>query len=431
MGFLSAFPSWRRGRATWAVPSGLLPDVRSDLGNLAEAVRGRLLERGFSFQGAPQDRLLLREQVSEVLAEAGVVLSPSKRNALLSQVADALLGLDALEGLLRDPEVDEIMVNGPGSVWVERRGKLEPGGVALSRDQLWRLVEKLVGPAGVRVDALRPWADGRLPDGSRFHVALPPIAPGGPAVCIRKFRSTRWSLPGLVEVGFLPKEVAEGLVEAVKGGMSLLISGGTSTGKTTLLAALADVIGGRERIVTVEESPELRLAQPNVVSLVARPPSVDGAGEVTLRDLVRNALRMRPDRIIVGEVRGPEAFDMLQALNTGHEGSMCTLHANGPEDALGRLENLALMAGVPVPPRALRDQVARAFQLVVHLKRGPEGERFVSSVRRVVRRGPGRVDLEPEYEAVVPRLGKGEPGGPPGQGTSGRVGEGREGSRWG
>src|SRR5215207_10478661 len=300
----------------------------------------------------------------------------SARPALCQRVLLLATGLGPLEPLLSDPAVDEVMVNGPESVYVERRGRVEQTGVCFgSEAELMHAVERILAPLGRRVDEASPLCDARLADGSRVNVVIPPLALSGPCLTIRRFRRQGFSLRDLVRAGTLPPDAAELLAACVAARASVLVSGGTGSGKTTTLGALSGAIPGAERIVTIEDAAELRLRQPHVVRLEARPPNLEGRGEVTIRQLVRNVLRMRPDRIVVGEVRGPEALDMLQALNTGHDGSLTTVHANSPEDALRRVETLALMAGVGLSHQAVRDQVASALDLIVHQARLPDGRR--------------------------------------------------------
>jgi pilus assembly protein CpaF len=277
------------------------------------------------------------------------------------------------------------MVNGPGRVYVERRGRIAPTAVQFpSTSELMHTIERILAPLGRRVDEASPLCDARLPDGSRVNVVIPPLSLSGPCLTIRRFRRGGFTLRELVVRGTLTPELAELLAVCVAARASILVSGGAGSGKTTTLNALSGAIPGEERIVTIEDAAELRLRQEHVVRLESRPPNLEGRGEVTIRQLVRNALRMRPDRIVVGEVRGPEALDMLQALNTGHEGSLSTVHANSPEDALRRLETLALMAGVGLPHAAIREQVASAIYLVVHQARRQDGSRLVASASEVV-----------------------------------------------
>ena len=304
--------------------------------------------------------------VRALVAREAAVLDEGARAALADRVAELAFGLGPLEPLLRDPEVDEVLVNGVGPVWVERRGRLEPGGPGFASEaELRHAIERILAPLGRRADEAEPLCDARLPDGSRVNVVLPPLAVDGPVLTIRRFRRRALTAADLVANGTWPAGLADVLGAAVRARLSILVAGGTGSGKTTTLNVLSSFVPPDERLVTIEDTAELRLVQPHVVRLEARPPSVEGRGEVTIRRLVRNALRMRPDRIVVGEVRGGEALDMLQAMATGHDGSLGTIHAGSPEEAIRRLETLALMAGVGLPHRAIRDQVADALDLVV------------------------------------------------------------------
>jgi pilus assembly protein CpaF len=294
------------------------------------------------------------------------------------------VGLGPLEELLDDPEVEEVMVNGHESVYVERRGRIERTAVRFSSEQALRdAIERILAPVGRRVDELSPMADARLADGSRVNVVIPPLAVDGPALSVRRFAAARPGPDELVAGDTLDDESRELLAAAIRERRSVLVSGGTGSGKTTLLNALSAWIEPTERIVTIEDAAELRLRQPHVVRLESRPASVEGRGEVTIRDLLRNALRMRPDRILIGEVRGAEALDLLTALNTGHEGALSTVHANSPGDALRRLETLALMAGIGLPHEAIREQIGRGVDLVVHMARVAGGARVVEEVAEV------------------------------------------------
>jgi pilus assembly protein CpaF len=353
------------------------------LDDLAVALRARLIERARS--GASGTAGLDAEVRALVEREAGA-LPEAERAALCARVLLLATGLGPLEPLLSDPGVDEVMVNGPGAVYVERRGRLERTGVRFESDaELMHAIERILAPLGRRVDEASPLCDARLADGSRVNVVIPPLSLSGPCLTVRRFRREGFSLRELVAGGTLPAELAELLALCVAARASVLVSGGTGSGKTTTLNALSGAIPGEERIVTIEDAAELRLRQRHVVRLEARPANVEGRGEVTIRQLVVNALRMRPDRIVVGEVRGAEALDMLQALNTGHDGSLTTVHANSPTDALRRIETLALMAGVGLPHAAVRDQVASALDVVVHQARLPDGSRVVESVTEVLR----------------------------------------------
>ncbi len=312
------------------------------------------------------------------------MLSKKARDDLVERIVREASGLGPLEVLLEDPTVQEVMVNGPGLVYVERGGRIEPAGVSFEdEEQLRNTIERILAPLGRRVDELSPMADARLPDGSRVNVVIPPLAVDGPAVSIRRFPGKRPTIADLVAWGTLDERQAGRLEEEVASRRSILISGGTGSGKTTLLNALSGFIAERERIVTIEDAAELCLAQPHVVRLESRPPSIEGRGEVTIRDLLRNALRMRPDRILIGEVRGPEALDLLTALNTGHDGALSTVHASSAGDALARIEVLALMADVGLPLDVIGAQLRRGIDLVVHISRTADGGRVVTGIEEV------------------------------------------------
>jgi pilus assembly protein CpaF len=379
------------------------PEVALD--ELAMSLRERLLAEAAGEgpgDGEARIRALVEREASLLDARA--------RDALVARVAERSFGLGPLEPLLRDPAVEEVMVNGPGSVWVERGGRLEPTDVRFaSAAELREAIERILAPLGRRVDEAEPLCDARLPDGSRVNVVIPPLAPDGPILTVRRFRARGLDAEDLVAAGTWEPSLRDLLARAVRARVSVLISGGTGSGKTTTLNALSSFVPADERIVTVEDTLELRLLQPHVVRLEARPPSVEGRGEVTIRRLVRNALRMRPDRILVGEVRGGEALDMLAAMTTGHDGSLSTVHAGSPEEALRRLETLALMAGLGLPHAAIREQVADAIDLVVHQARLPEGTRRIVAVAEVVRvaGGPATRELfawrdgRPRWRAVL------------------------------
>jgi pilus assembly protein CpaF len=349
---------------------------------LASSLRERLVEHA----RVTADDAPVEEQVRRLVATEAAPLPERERERLTQRVLLLATGLGPLEPLLADPAVDEVMVNGDGRLYVERAGRLEPGDAGFAGPaELMHAIERILAPLGRRVDEAAPLCDARLPDGSRVNVVIPPLSVDGPCLTIRRFRRGGFSLADLVENETLPAVLADHLTEAVERRATILVSGGTGCGKTTTLNALSGAIPAGERIVTIEDAAELRLRQPHVVRLEARPPNVEGRGEVTIRQLVRNALRMRPDRIVVGEVRGAEALDMLMALNTGHDGSLSTVHANSPDEALRRVEVLALMAGVGLPHAAVREQVADAFDLVVHQARRAGGERKVTAVAEVVR----------------------------------------------
>lgn len=334
--------------------------------DLKQRVHARLLRSADAGELHGADgRAAVRVRLAELLRDEEPLLSAARFERLLAELTDEVSGLGPLEPLLADPTVTEVMVNGPGRAFVERGGRLEPIRLVLDGPGIVRLVERVVAPLGLRLDRSSPMVDARLPDGSRLHAVIPPLALDGPCVTIRRFGAR--AIP-LEEFGVGPGAGAF-LAWAVVAGWNLVVSGGTGAGKTTLLNALSASIPAGERVVTIEETAELRLAQPHVVRLEARPPNAEGAGGVSVRDLVRTALRMRPDRVVVGEVRGGEALDMLQALNTGHEGSLSTVHANGASEALVRLETLVLLAGVGLPLTAIRTQVVTAIDAVVHVGR--------------------------------------------------------------
>lgn len=322
--------------------------------------------------------------LQQVLERRSVQWRPDETRAAAVLIADELAGLGPIGPLIRDPAISEVMVNADGAVFLERDGRLEATEVRFSSDaDVRHLVERVVSPLGLHVDATSPWVDARLGDGSRFHAVLPPIALGGPVVTIRKFAQTLWTLDDLIAMGSIDEPIAVRLADAVRGRANVLVSGGGGCGKTTLLGVLARLVAPDERIITIEDAAELRLGQRHAVSLETRPPNVEGRGEVTLRDLVRCAMRMRADRIVVGEVRGPEALDMLQALTSGHAGSMATVHADAPEEALMRLEIMALMAAQGLSVAAARRLIGSAIDLVVHLEREPSGRRRVTDAVEV------------------------------------------------
>jgi pilus assembly protein CpaF len=362
--------------------------------SLRATLQRRLLHAPFDPARLGRDEL--RAHLAELLREEQPLIHGPAADRLLDELVDHVGGLGALEPLLADPAVTEIMVNGPGRVYVERNGQLLRVARALDAPTILRLVERIIGPLGLRLDRASPMVDARLPDGSRLHAVLPPLAPDGPCVTIRRFATRTVTL---AEFG-LDADAARLLSGYVRGGANILVSGATSAGKTTLCNALAREIDERERIVTVEETAELRLAQPHVVRLEARPANAEGAGAVSVRELVRAALRMRPDRLIVGEVRGGEALDMLQACNTGHDGSLSTLHANSARDALSRLETLVLYAGVALPVAAVRAQIASAIDILVQVARERHGRRVVTEVAEVDGRR-ARSLLQREGDALV------------------------------
>ena len=326
----------------------------------------------------------VRTELRAVVADQQVPLTSSERERLINEVMDDVLGLGPLQRYLEDTSVTEIMVNRADQVYIERNGRLQPTETTFtSEDQLRRVIERIVSRVGRRVDEASPLVDARLADGSRVNAIIPPLAVNGAALTIRKFARDALTAEKLIELGSLSSEMAELLRACVEARMNVIVSGGTGTGKTTLLNVLSSFIPTSERIVTIEDAVELQLQQDHVVRLESRPPNIEGSGAITIRDLVRNSLRMRPDRIVVGEVRGGETLDMLQAMNTGHDGSLSTVHANSPRDAIARLETLVLMAGMDLPLRAIREQVASAVNLIVHLTRLRDGTRRVTHVTEI------------------------------------------------
>ncbi len=364
---------------------------------LRRRVHGRLVSESL---GAPLDLSApsgLRSRLGALLRDEAPLLAPARFDAVLADLVADVSGLGPLEPLLADPGITEVMINAPGVAYVERAGRLHPIALDLDAAGIVRIVDRILAPLGLRLDHASPMVDARLADGSRLHAMLPPLAIDGPCVTIRRFVARALSLEDFgVHDG-----PAEYLRWVVASGGNVLVSGGTGAGKTTLLGTLSTAIDRSERVVTIEETAELRLSQPHVVRLEARPSNAEGAGEVSVRSLVRAALRMRPDRIVVGEVRGAEALDMVQALNTGHDGSMSTIHANGAAEALVRLETLVLLAGSGLPVQAVRQQIGAAVDLVVHVARADAGGRVVREVAEPYGRGV-RVLCAREHGALVP-----------------------------
>jgi pilus assembly protein CpaF len=354
------------------------------------------------------DPVAMRDRVTgdiraHLARETGI--SRDDRERIVAEVADDILGHGPLERLLSDDSVTEVMVNGPNDVWVERQGRLYETTVRFNDEShLRRIINKMVAQVGRRIDESSPMVDARLPDGSRVNAIIPPLSLSGPLVTIRKFSKRRLELTDMVRLGTLSTETIEFLQRCVHAELNVLVSGGTGTGKTTLLNALSTAIPDADRIVTIEDAAELRLNQRHVLRLEARPKNIEGEGEIAIRELVRNSLRMRPDRIIVGEVRGAEALDMLQAMNTGHDGSLCTVHANSPRDALSRVETMVMMAGYELPMRAIRQQVASALDLIVHLERLEDGSRRVTAITEVQRMESDTITLQDLFEFEVEQV---------------------------
>jgi pilus assembly protein CpaF len=341
--------------------------------------------------------------VTEQLALDRTPLTREERRQIVRDISDDILGYGPLEPFLRDDSVTEVMVNGPDRIYVERSGKLEETKSTFVDDaHLLRIIDKIVSQVGRRVDESSPMVDARLPDGSRVNAIIPPLSLRGPVLTIRKFARDPYTMDDLINFGSITAKAAHFLAACVQGKLNVLISGGTGTGKTTTLNALSAFVPNDERIVTIEDAAELQLQQEHVLPLESRPANIEGQGEVRIRELVRNALRMRPDRIIVGEVRGAETLDMLQAMNTGHEGSLTTIHANSPRDALARMETLVLTAGVELPLRAIREQVASAFDLLVQITRLVDGSRRISHVTEVLRMESDVITLQDVFIAKPP-----------------------------
>src|SRR5213596_486016 len=349
----------------------------------------------------------LNERVTRAVTEQLVLdrtpLTREERRQIIREITDDILGYGPLEPFLRDDSVTEVMVNAYDRIYIERLGKIERTPVAFAdNSHLLRIIDKIVSQVGRRVDEASPMVDARLPDGSRVNAIIPPLALKGPTLTIRKFSRDPYTMNDLISFGTITPKAGQFLAACVKGKLNILISGGTGTGKTTTLNAMSAFVPGDERILTIEDAAELQLQQEHVITLESRPPNIEGQGEVRIRELVKNALRMRPDRIIVGEVRGPETLDMLQAMNTGHEGSLTTIHANSPRDALSRLETLVLTAGVELPLRAIREQVSSAFDLLVQITRLVDGSRRISHVTEVLRMESEVITLQDVFHAKPP-----------------------------
>jgi pilus assembly protein CpaF len=388
--------------AAVAASNGNGSDPFADLKNRIHlALVSELGPRLFEVEDGGAVRSRVESEIRDQLAqETG--LSRDDRERLGAEIADDIFGYGPLERLLADPSVSEIMVNGPKDIWIERAGRLSATPLTFTdASHLRRIITKMVGQIGRRIDESSPLVDARLPDGSRVNAIIPPLSLSGPLLTIRKFAQNRFALSELIDIGTLSKESAEFLENCIRAQLNILVSGGTGTGKTTFLNALSAAIPDSDRIVTIEDAAELQLAQRHVIRLESRPKNIEGEGEITIRDLVRNALRMRPDRIIVGEVRGAEALDMLQAMNTGHEGSLSTVHANSPRDALNRLETMVLMAGYELPLRAIRSHVSSALELVIQLDRLDDGSRRIVEISEVQRMEGEVITLQKLFEFKI------------------------------
>ncbi len=354
---------------------------------LKNRIQNRLiaeLDPRMDFSNPDEVRRTVEETFAAVLDAEGIVLGRLERMRLFEAIAAEILGYGPIEPLLKDDTITEIMVNGPKQVYIERNGKIEKTDITFQDDDhVMRVIDRIVSPLGRRIDESSPMVDARLPDGSRINAVIPPISLVGPCLTIRKFSRDPLTVEDLIRFGTMTPEIANFLKACVEARLNIVVSGGTGSGKTTLLNVLSSFIPADERIVTIENAAELQLRQEHVVTLESRPPNIEGRGEVTIRDLVINALRMRPDRIVVGECRGGEALDMLQAMNTGHEGSMTTVHSNSPRDTLHRLETMVLMAGMELPVRAIREQIASALDLIIHTARLKDGSRKIVAIAEV------------------------------------------------
>jgi len=363
----------KRASSTWGESKRQVRELV--LAEVAPKMKGLAGEALVNEVKSALDRILQREDVR---------VSPLERRKFVQEMISDTLGYGPLDPLLQDVAITEIMCNSHDEIWVERAGRIEPTNLAFTDDIQYRqVIEKIVSAVGRRIDESSPMVDARLPDGSRVNAIIPPLAVHGSVLTIRKFAADPYQVKDLINFGTYTLDLAMVMEACVRGKLNVLVSGGTGTGKTTNLNVLSSFIPAGERIITIEDSAELQLQQPHVINLEARPPNAEGQGEVRIRDLVKNSLRMRPDRIIVGEVRGAEALDMLQAMNTGHEGSMTTVHSNGPRDALARLETMVLMAGFDLPIRAIREQIASAINIIMHVDRMPDGRRVVTSVSEI------------------------------------------------
>jgi pilus assembly protein CpaF len=364
-----------------------LTGVNADVYHIRDRVQRKLLaetEGGVNLNHGPQMRQMIEALFNQVLAEENLLYTRSVRNRLLDWVLDDITGFGPLEPLLKDPSITEVMANGHQNIYIERNGKIEKTNVVFENEaHLMRIIDRIVSPLGRRVDEASPMVDARLPNGYRVNATIPPLSLDGPLLTVRKFAQTPYTAQDLIANGSMTPPLVAFLKACVQARVNMIISGGTGSGKTTLLNVVSAFIPSNERIVTIEDTAELQLKQEHVIRVEYRPPNVEGRGEVTIRQLVINALRMRPDRIIVGEARGGEALDMLQAMNTGHDGSMTTIHSNSPRDTLRRVETMVLMAGMELPLRAIREQVASAVDLVVHMERMRDGTRKVVQVSEV------------------------------------------------
>ncbi len=380
-----------------------VPAVKDDYAELKERMHAELIEfmnNENSQNGSddePQEEYILKILDSLITAR-GVNMTRTDRTRVVREIYNDVLGLGPLEPLLEDQDITEIMVNGPHHIYIERKGKIELSPVTFKDDDhVQKVIQRIVSSIGRRIDESSPMADARLKDGSRVNIIIPPLALNGPTITIRKFSKNPLTVADLVKFSSASPKMMSFLEACVKGRLNIIVSGGTGSGKTTLLSILSGFIPNTERIVTIEDAAELQLRQTHVVTLESRPPNIEGAGEITIRDLVRNSLRMRPDRIVVGEVRSGETLDMLQAMNTGHDGSLTTAHANAPRDLLSRLETMVLMSGMEIPVKAIREQIASALDLIVQQARMKDGSRKITSITEVVGMEGDTITLQDIY----------------------------------
>jgi pilus assembly protein CpaF len=367
-----------------STPDRTATDTYQDLKNRVQNKLLSTLDTTMDVTKVSEVRRTIQELFEQILSEENIVLSRPERVRLFEQIAAEILGLGPLQSLLEDDTITEVMVNGAKNIYIERMGKISRVPLSFENNEhVMRIIERIVAPLGRRVDESSPYVDARLADGSRVNAILPPLSLIGPVITIRKFARIPITVDQMIQFGTMTPEANQFLDACVKSRLNVIISGGTGSGKTTLLNVLSGFIPGDERIITIENAAELQLRQEHVVTLESRPPNIEGRGEITIRQLVINSLRMRPDRIIVGEVRDDAALDMLQAMNTGHDGSMTTLHSNSPRDALSRLETMVLMAGMELPVRAIREQIASAIDLVIHVERMRDGTRKIVNITEI------------------------------------------------
>jgi len=390
-------------------PPTLTPELAKICRTFSERLLASLESQTGNTTNTPEMIALLSERFEQLYAHANLSLSEPDKKMLLTGVLDEVIGYGELGPLLRDTAISEIMVNGPRSIWVERNGKLTQLSTKFDQDeQLMRIAQRIVRPLGRTVDRKKPYVDARLPDGSRVNIIIPPCALPGPTITIRKFPSKRLTVDDLIKFGTLTKKIADFMQACIAARLNIIVAGGTGSGKTTLLNVLSSFIPSNERIVTIEDSAELQLSQPHVVGMETAPPDVDGSGQVTIRDLVVNSLRMRPDRLVIGEVRSGEALDLLQAMNTGHDGSLATVHANTARDAISRLETLALMSGLNIPVEVIRRQIASAIDLIILQARLRDGSRRIVQVTEVQGMEVNTVILQDVFTYRVPSTPGGE-----------------------